>query len=189
MVSCFGAGEVILDHCNLHLCNPEMWGMVVRDSSQLPARHYLLSTWGISLEWSQLVARLQTPPGLCLIMQHALRGAPGPAVAAAVPARHNTGQTGWLWGPWPFWRLMDGEHWAESRGRQLNNGAKKVIGGFFCNLRITEALSWLGWQWSGGKLLVIKSPKSSRGMGTPTRFVCHPPSSSSLISALAACSV
>ena len=35
MVSGFGAGEVILDRCNLHLCNPEMWGMVVRDSSLL----------------------------------------------------------------------------------------------------------------------------------------------------------
>ena len=44
MVSGFGAGEVILDHCNLHLCDPEMWGMVVRDSSQRPARHYRLSS-------------------------------------------------------------------------------------------------------------------------------------------------
>ena len=32
MVSGFGAGEVILDHCNLHLCNPEIWGMVASSS-------------------------------------------------------------------------------------------------------------------------------------------------------------
>ena len=187
MVSGFGAGEVILDHCNLHLCNPEMWGMVVRDSSQLPARHNLLSTWGLARSGHS--SRLQTPPGLCLIMQHALQGAPGPAVAAAVPARHNTGQSADWEGPGHCDVWWMGSTELRAGAGNWHNGAKKVIGGFFCNLRITEALSWLGWQWSGGKLLVIKSPKSSRGMGTPTRFVCHPPSSSSLISALAACSV
>ena len=74
MVSGFGAGEVILDHCNLHLCNPEIWGMVVSSTepplvtnavSHLKDLPRVLVARLVSGAWSG-----QSP----LIMQHTLQG-------------------------------------------------------------------------------------------------------------------
>ena len=77
----------------------------------------------------------------------------------------------------------------EQPGAETEQWSKESYWGILLQLENNRGIILAGLTIDGGKLLVIKSPKSSRGMGTLTRFVCHPPSSSSSISALAACSV
>ena len=106
MVSGFGAGEVILDHCNLHLCNPEIWGMVVSSSepslTQSPPEGFAPSAGGQTGVWS-LVWPVST--------YHAAHTAGGrctPAVSAAVLARHHISRLVRS-DVWPIVTLMDGE--------------------------------------------------------------------------------
>ena len=93
MVSGFGAGEVILDHCNLHLCNPEIWGMVVSFSQ--PS----LSAGGQTGVWS-LVWPLST--------DHAAHAAGGQRTSAVLQCSLDITCEMWCL-IWPIVTLMDGE--------------------------------------------------------------------------------
>ena len=77
---------------------------------------------------------------------HAAHSAGGawPCSGCCSPGQTQHWPVCWLGGPWPLWRLMDGEHWAESRGRQLTQWSKESYWGILLQLENNRGIILAG---------------------------------------------